>query len=82
MGSFVERSHLLTAVSVVVRTWRYRLRSRPCSRLALAYVIGRMNEEKTQRRTSLTREDKKKRTINGCLVAEKLSFLSRQSTKF
>ena len=28
MGSVVERSHLLTAVSVVARAWRYRLRRR------------------------------------------------------
>ena len=48
--------------------------------LALAYVIGRMNEEKTQRREGLTTKRHKEElaisTINGDLVADKLSFLS------
>ena len=35
MGSFVERSHLLTAVSVVTRAWRYRLRRRHAPGLLL-----------------------------------------------
>ena len=45
-----------------------------CSRLALAFVIGRKNEEKTQR-ASLTKGNIKKSDL-GCLVADKLSFLS------
>ena len=35
MGYFVERSHLLTAVSVVARAWRYRLRRRHAPALLL-----------------------------------------------
>ena len=34
MGSFVKRSHLLTAVSAVARAWRYRL----CRRHALGLL--------------------------------------------
>ena len=35
MGSFVERTHLLTAVSVVARAWSYRLHPRHVSGLLL-----------------------------------------------
>ena len=35
MGSFIERSHLLTAVSVVARAWSYRLHPRHVSGLLL-----------------------------------------------
>ena len=55
MGSFVERTHLLTAVSVVARALELPLASKACSRLALVFVIGRINKKKAQRRASLTK---------------------------
>ena len=54
------------------------LASKAYSRLALAYVIGQINEEKTQRRASFTKRrqtEKAISTVNGCLVADKLSFI-------
>ena len=51
------------------------LASKACSRLALVYVIGRINKKKAQRRASLTKR-RAISTVNGCLVADKLSFLS------
>ena len=38
MGSFVERTHLLTAVSVVARAWSYRLHPRHVPGLLLCMV--------------------------------------------
>ena len=44
MGSFDNRSTLLTAVSVVARAWFYRLRRRHVAGFALACVISPVNE--------------------------------------
>ena len=78
MGSFVERSHILTDFSVVARAWRYRLHPRRAADLLLCIdrsdkrrrdtKKGEFDKEKTNRRAIST--------VNGCLVAEKLSFLS------
>ena len=79
MGSFVERTHLLTAVSVVARAWSYRFASKACSRLALVYVKGRINQKKGTKKSEFDKEKTNRRvisTVNGCLVADKLSFLS------
>ena len=48
MGSFVEGLHLLTAVSACCPGLALPLASKACSRLALAYVIGRIKEEKAR----------------------------------
>ena len=76
MGSFVERSHLLTAVSVVAR-----LGATACVEgmlPACSCVCDR--SDKRRKDTNKSEFDKEKTnrrvisTVNGCLVADKLSF--------
>ena len=55
MGSYVERSHRLTAILCCSSGLELPLSSKACCPLALVYVIGRINKEKTQRRASLTK---------------------------
>ena len=70
MGSFVERSHLLTAISVVARAWRYRLHRRHAP--GLVFVCDRSDERRKDTKTS--EFDKEKTTSNHC-VAQLLSGL-------
>ena len=64
MGSFVERSHPHCRLCCSSGL-ELPLASKACSRLALVYVMGRINKKKTQRRASLTREDKQKSDFDG-----------------
>ena len=50
MGSFVERSHLLTAVSVLAKAWRYCLHRRHAR--ACSCVCDRLDKRRKDTETS------------------------------